>query len=85
MARLRRRGFWILSRDAAGRTLRGILIAFALAFVILSPGLPVLCKRDVLAVLTVDGDLRDGAVCVYDRFEWTRLVARSVYVSSAEC
>jgi len=32
MVRLRRRGFWIPSRDAAGRSLPGIHIAFAFAF-----------------------------------------------------
>jgi integrase len=35
-------------------------------------------KRDVLAVLTVDADLRDRAACVHDPFKWTRPVARSV-------
>lgn len=42
-------------------------------------------KRDVLAVLPVDGDLRDGAVCVHDPFKWTRPVATSAYVTFAEC
>ena len=42
-------------------------------------------KRDVLAVLTMDGDLRDRAVCVHDLFKWTRPVAISAYVSFAEC
>jgi len=32
MVRLRRQGFWIPSRDAAGRSLPGFHIAFAFAF-----------------------------------------------------
>jgi alpha-L-fucosidase len=35
-------------------------------------------KRDVLAVLPVDGDLGDGAGCVHDRLKWTRPVSTSV-------
>lgn len=35
-------------------------------------------KRDVLAVLTEGGDLRDGTGCVHDQFKWTRPVASSV-------
>jgi len=42
-------------------------------------------KRDVLAVSTVEGDLRDRAVCVHDLFTWTRPVATSAYVTFAEC
>lgn len=42
-------------------------------------------KRDVLAVSTVEGDLRDRAVCVHDLFKWTRPVATSAYVTFAEC
>jgi transcriptional regulator GlxA family with amidase domain len=42
-------------------------------------------KRDVLAVWTRGGALRDRIVCVHDRLKWTRPAARSVYVSFAEC
>jgi IS1 family transposase len=47
-------------------------------FQLTTDGFPPYGKRDVLAVLTVDADLRDRAACVHDPFKWTRPVARSV-------
>jgi hypothetical protein len=52
MVRLRRRGFWIPSRDAAGRSLPGFHIAFAFAFafafvICLPPGRCLWCANCV--------------------------------------